>query len=134
LLTVSASCDAEHHVGVLARASRAAVRVPRTDATGMADAMIEAGNSNGLFHRPRPPTPCHLAGARARACPLPPAPPGVPRRTGAGGTPLASPGGRWQAAGRPGSAGQEGLLVTGSGPPRTARGRMAGCGRQGRSV
>src|SRR5262245_33355331 len=47
------------------------------------------GNSNGLFHRPRPPPPCHLAGARARACPLPSAPPGVPRRTGAGGTPLA---------------------------------------------
>src|SRR4030095_10790698 len=42
LLTVSASCDAEHHVRVLARASRAEVCAPRTDAAGMADAMIEA--------------------------------------------------------------------------------------------
>src|SRR5262245_10246557 len=49
LLTVSASCDAEHHVGVLARASRAAARVPRTDATGMADAMIEAQRTIPVF-------------------------------------------------------------------------------------
>src|SRR5437870_8763437 len=33
-----------------------------------------------LFHRPRPSTPCHPApaGARARACPFRPAPPGAP--------------------------------------------------------
>src|SRR5215510_13882761 len=42
---------------------------------------------------------------------------------------------RWpalSAAGRrPGSAGQDGLLVTGSGRPGAARGRTAGCGREG---
>jgi hypothetical protein len=38
-----------------------------------------------LFHRPRPSTPCHPApaGARARAYPFRPAPPGALRRTGA---------------------------------------------------
>ena len=45
--------------------------------------------------------------------------------------PLASPVGRRQAAGRPGSAGPDGFLVTGSGPPRAARGRTAGCDREG---
>ena len=60
------------------------------------NAFTRIGKSNGLFHRPRPPTPCHSApaGARAwrrpaplapptlastptRACPRRPAPPGT---------------------------------------------------------
>jgi hypothetical protein len=38
---------------------------------------MSIGKSNGLFHRPRPPTPCHPApaGARAWRRPAPLAPP-----------------------------------------------------------
>jgi hypothetical protein len=41
--------------------------------------------------------------------------------------PLVSLVGHRQAAGRSGSAGQDGFLVMDSGPPRAARGRTAGC-------
>ena len=34
---------------------------------GTSDRTESIGKSNGLFHRPRPPTPCHSAPAGARA-------------------------------------------------------------------
>jgi len=79
-----------------------------------------------LFHRPRPPTPCHPppAGVRARACPFLPAPPRAAPEHAASRWPTLS------AAGRPGSAGQDGFLEMGSGLSRAARGRTAGCGRE----
>jgi hypothetical protein len=71
-----------------------------------------------LVHCLFPPTPCHPApaGARVRACPFLPAPPEAPQ-------PHRS---RRRAAGRPGSAGLHGFLVTCSRPPRAARDRTAG--------
>ena len=78
-----------------------------------------------LFHRPRPPPRATLLPlVHAPGCALfSAAPLGAAPEHEASRWPALV--GRRQAAGRPGSAGQDGLLVTGSGPPRAARGRTA---------
>jgi hypothetical protein len=88
-------------------------------------------NSTGLFHRPRPPTPCHIApaGARTRAGPCLPVPLGVPpphrRLRRAAGQPCRPPAGLARIC-RTG-----GPLMTRSGPPQAARGRTAGAAARG---